>query len=307
MMKKVTQVVSYKPAYTLEDTSDKNIKRVCDIDGNWTHYFLVKENKYVKSITHTLSIGFNKGVAFRKYLENHSKEEIKKVLEEKGDEGSRTHKAITDLIMGITVDQGRLYPSEVGGGRQEPLSWDEWENLVAFANWCSVYKPRVIASEQTVGDTIIGAGTFDALVVVSVPAGDKCFPKDVHGQDVILLVDWKTSSGIWGEYKAQVAAYWRLLDSKKYDKYFKGFLPSQQFTGVVRVGTKHKSGWEMEVWGSEQTDINFSMFVAARVIADDHEPEYEPSTKTIPVSLSVDVPTYRLKRAKKLPKNKQTK
>ena len=46
--------------YSYQDTSDENIKRFVDVDGNWTHYLLVKQAIFVKAVTHILALGYSK-------------------------------------------------------------------------------------------------------------------------------------------------------------------------------------------------------------------------------------------------------
>ena len=286
------------PTYTFEDTSDENIQRVVDSDGNWTHYFLVKEKKYVKAITHVLDLGYSKGPRFKAYLLSITKDEQQKVLTEAGDRGSRSHRAIQDLIMGTKVSMTTKYPSEVTG-RQEVLSVREWKNLMAFVAWCEIYKPRVIAHEQVIatGDF---AGTFDALVVITVPSGDKTFPKGVWGKDVLLLPDWKTSAGIWDEYKAQTAAYlYGIIASSKYDKFLEAY-SSRIFTGVVRLGTKHANGgYEFKVWDESTTKNRHyrKLFMGALAIANEIEPDFKPEIKHLPTEILIKLPKAKVANA----------
>ncbi len=276
------------PSYTYGDTSDPNIKRFLNRAGEWTHYWLVKERKFVPAVSHILSLGFNKGPRFRQYLESHTKEEIKQVLESAGDKGTRTHQAIRQLLEGSRVTMTTKFASEVHGGRQEVLSDEEWDNLVGFMNWCAVYNPRLVAHEQTVTDGE-SAGTFDALLVITVPSGDKVFKKEVWGQDILILADWKSSSGIWNEYKAQLAAYWSMIASgRKYEKFAKVF-PNKCYSGIVRVGTKHKAKFEFEVWDSMETAMNLQLFASALEIAKDHEPEFAPKVEDIPVQFFLKI------------------
>jgi hypothetical protein len=294
-------------SYTYDDTSDPNIKRFCDRNGDWTHYWLVKEKRFVKAVNWILALGYNKGPRFAAYLSRTTEEEARMKLLKAGDEGSRTHRAISDLIDGSRISMTTKYPSDIKGGRQEPLNDEEWDNLEAFENWCIKYKPKIVAQDQTVASTNY-AGTFDALVVITPPEGDKTFARQFWGQEVLILVDWKSSSGIWEEYKAQLAAYWMAIHKgKKYDKFIKAY-PTRMFTGIVRLGTRHNSGFEFKVWTQEETETtNIYEFYAAQTIADAHEPEFEPEVRQIKTSFFIKVPKAvvgRPKRAKKIKKVK---
>lgn len=288
------------PSYTYQDTSDPNIKRFVDRKGDWTHYYLVKEKRFVKAVNWILALGFNKGPRFAAYLTKTTEEEAKRKLLKAGDEGSRTHAAISDLIRGSRVTMTTKYPSDLVAGRQEPLNDEEWDNLVAFERWCEKYKPQVVAIDQTVtgGDY---AGTFDALMVLTVPEDDKCFPKEVKGQQVLVLIDWKSSSGIWNEYKAQLAAYCYALEvGHNYDNFLRAF-EDKKFTAIVRIGTAHNSGYEMKVWSMDETADNFLKFKSAKVIADDHEEDWieQPDMEEVPVQFDIRIPKAVIKIVKK--------
>jgi len=300
MGKKITTV----PSFTMEETTNPNVMRFVDRHGDWTHYFLVKEQKFVKAVNHVLSLGYSKGPQFRAYLESHTKEEIAKTLNERGDEGSRTHMAIRDLIKGLKITMSTKYPTELRGGRMEALNDDEWENVQAWIEWCERYQPRRIAFEDTIA-CIDFAGTLDGLFVITVPSGDKVFEKPFWGKDVLLLPDWKSSSAIWSEYEAQTAAYWSMV---KHDPRFEKFVKTYAgriFTGVVRLGTLHASGWQFEVWDQKYTEgEHMRRFEAARVIADRHEPEFNPKVEEIPTQFFIKIPKAKvapIKTTKKLP------
>lgn len=286
------------PSYSFEDTSDKNIKRFVDRDGNWTHYWLVKEKRFVKAVNHILHLGYNKGARFQEYLLSVSKEEAKKKLETAGNEGTRTHRAIGDLIKGIRITTSTKYPSDLNNGRQEPLTDDEWDNLQAFENWCVKYNPRLVDQEQTVASTDF-AGTFDALLIITVPSGDKTFAKEVWGQDILILIDWKSSAGIWDEYEAQLAAYWEAISmGSKYRKFANAF-HGKIYSGIVRIGTKHKAKFEFQVWDSMQTAYNILAFNAAQTIANKYETEFKPEIELLKIDFSIKVPKAKVPKATK--------
>lgn len=296
MAKKVNTI----PNYTFEDTSDPNIKRFCDLSGDWTNYYLVKEKKFVKAVNHVLTLGHAKGPQFMDYIARSTPEQMKKLLDEKGDEGSRTHMAIRDLINGLKVSMSTKYATDLRGGRQEVLNADEWDNLMGFNNWCAKYKPRVIANEETITDGET-AGTLDALMVITIPAGDKEFEKYWWGKDILLLPDWKSSSGVWFEYEAQTAAYWKMVKAtKKFAKFIKAY-EGNIFTGVVRIGTRHKSKYEFVSWTQKDTEGEHLMrYQAAQFIANRYEPEFIPNIEQIPMQLFIKVPKAKVVAKKKV-------
>lgn len=291
--------------YTLEDTSDKNIKRLVDVNGDWTHYKLVKQKKLVPAVNYILSLGYNKGPRFAQYLLSVSKEEAKAKLENAGDEGSRFHRAVSDILAGITISLETKYPSDVQAGRQEKLSMTEWNYLLAWDAWCEKYNPRTVEFERAVASEKWGyAGTFDWVGIITVPDKDKAFDKEFWGKDVLMLpLDWKSSSGIWDEYPAQVAAYADAIrESKLFEEYIKEY-KGRIFTGVVRVGTRHKNGgFEMKVWNEDETVLNFIKFLAAQEIAKINT-EFTDEIQEIPAEIDRVVPKatkpVKEKRAKK--------
>jgi hypothetical protein len=288
------------PSYTYEPTSNKNLMRFCDMKGDWQYYWMVKEKRFVKAVNHVLSLGHAKGPNFMSYISRSTPEEIKKVLDEKGDEGSRTHMAIRDLISGLKVSMSTKYATELKGGRQEILNMDEWDNLMGFRNWCAKYHPRTVANEDTL-DNGYSAGTLDYLCVITIPAGDKEFEKWWWGKDVLMLVDWKSSSGIWPEYEAQTAAYWDMVKcSHKYDKFIKAYA-GNIFTAVVRLGTRHKSKYEFASWDQKTTEGEHLLrYESARLQAERQEPEFIPDIQNIPIQMFIRVPKAKVVAKKKV-------
>ena len=302
MSKKINLTV---PSFTFDKTSDKNLQRFVDRSGNWTHYWLVKEKRFVPAVNHILGLGFNKGPRFQEYLLSVTKEEAKEILEIAGEEGTRTHKAIRDLLDGLKVTMDTKYPNELAGGRQEALNDDEWDNLVAFRDWCEKYQPELISNDFAVysikAHDMEFAGSPDALLVITVPSGDKVFPKAVWGKKVLFLPDWKSSSAIHLEYKVQLAAYFHAIKERnKFGKFFKEY-SDRIFTGIVRLGTKHKAGYEMEIWNESETESNFWLFISAYNIFRQHRPDFKPEVEQIPTQLLIKVPKAKIVKPKKTP------
>lgn len=305
-MSRKTKIVTV-PNYTHEPTSNPNIERLCDMNGDWTHYYLKAENRYVKAVNHVLELGHAKGPNFKAYLARSTQEEIRKKMEEKGDEGSRTHRAITDLINGSKVTMSTKYPTDLGDGRQTILLHDEWENLLGFKNWCDKYQPRVVTHEYTVqGED--AAGTLDALLVITVPAGDKEFDKEFWGKDILILIDWKSSAAIWFEYEAQTAAYWQMVKAdKKFAKFVKAF-EGRIFTGVVRLGTQHKSRYQFVYWDQTKTEgEHWGRFCSAVFIANRYDPDMDfvPNIEQFPIQIITKVPKAKVGRKRKTAPKKE--
>ncbi len=231
------------PTFTYVDTDDPNVKRFVDRDGNWTHYWLVKEKQFVKAVNHVLHLGFPKGDGFMEYLKRTTPEEADRKLKTAGEEGARSHDAIKDLAAGHRVTMDIRYRNDLTG-REEKLTADEWDNLQGYVNFCETYKPEKVTDDFVV--YVPGAngfaGTGDALYTLLIPEKDKNFPKYTWGKRILALLDWKSSSKLWPEYAQQVSAYDYGLDLQGKFKEIRKYYAKKKlyFGGVVRIGTNHK-------------------------------------------------------------------
>jgi len=285
-MSKITTI----PSYTYQDTSHPNVKRFVDRSGNWTHYFLVKEKKFVKAVNHILRLGYPKGERFYNYLKNITPEEADRRLKTAGEEGTRSHQAIRDLSAGHRVTMSSRYYNDITK-KDELLNDDEWDNLQAFINLCNVYKPEFIADEQTVY-TQDYAGTFDWIGTLLVPEGDKNFPAEVRGKRVLALpLDWKTGSGLWPEYDLQISAYYNAIKSMDL---FLDFLTLPIFGVLARLGTKHKCGYEIQVLDESTLAYKYGVFTSCINTANDQEPTFDPDIKEIPYSFHYKMPVAKI-------------
>src|SRR3954471_5542621 len=95
------------PSHSYEPTSNKNILRFVDRDGDWTHYWIKNKKMFVPAVNHIIRIGYPKGERFYNYLLRATPDEAERKLRTAGEEGARTHDAIRDLINGDKVDLDR--------------------------------------------------------------------------------------------------------------------------------------------------------------------------------------------------------
>lgn len=273
------------PSYQMVDTTDPNVKRFCDREGNWTHYFLVNEKRFVKAVNHILRRGYPKGDGLYQWLKNTTADEADRRLKTAGEEGSRTHEAIRDLAAGLRVNMSTPYQNDLTG-RKEPLNDEEWDNLQGYINFSRKYQMKLISEEFVVASSKYGyAGTADRLARLFVPEDDKCFPKEVRGQWVVVLLDWKTSSKLWPEYALQISAYWHEIVMKKmFIEYIDHNGPGDLIYGMlVRLGTGHKEKFEVKVFTPTELSEKFRVFESCIVVANDQEPTYEPVVEEIPM------------------------
>ena len=280
--------------YTYQDTSHPNVKRFIDRSGNWEYYWLVKEKKFVKAVNHILRLGYPKGKYFMEWLKKANPEEVDRRLKTAGEEGTRSHQAIRDLSAGHRVTMASRYHNDITK-KDELLNDDEWDNLQAFINFCNTYNPEFITDEQTVY-TEEYAGTFDWIGTLLVPEGDKNFPAEVRGKRVLALpLDWKTGSGLWPEYELQVAAYYKAIKEMELYTEFTNFGKDLPIFGVlVRLGTRHKIGYEVQVLDESTLAYKYGVFAGCINTANDQEPTFEPEIKEIPYSFHYKMPVAKV-------------
>jgi hypothetical protein len=290
------------PSYTFRDTLNPNVQQYIDRKGDWTHYWNIKQKAFKPAVNHILHLGYNKGDRFHEYLLSMTKEEAQKRLLSAGEAGSRTHRAIYDLLGGLKIKMTTKFFDE-RTNRQEPLTDDEWYNLESWLTWIDDWRPATIEFEYSLDSDVQKrgfAGTPDYICTVIIPDGPKCasgaknpFLKKYWGKRVLIApLDWKTSSGVWKEYQAQTAAYNTMITVDYFSRYkkwlesFDGFV----FTGVLRLGTRHASGYEFVVWDKRQTKSNMELFVSAYRQFLEEEGEFKPKVRDIPTEIFVSVP-----------------
>jgi hypothetical protein len=281
------------PSHTFEATSNKNIFRFVDREGNWTHYWIKNKKIFVPAVNHIIRSGYPKGERFYQYLLHANPIEAERRLSTAGEEGARTHRAIHDLIVGKRVTLDTLYHNELTD-RKEPLNLEEWHNLETFVAWAENYNPRVLLYETAIWSETFGfAGTVDFVGTIHVPEGDKNFPVEAWNTRILILLDWKTSSAIWDEYELQTAAYRKALL-----EYMPQQIPlykyPEMWTGIVRLGTSHRRGFEVKVWTGEESEANFALFASAYAIFVRKEGlEFEYELKNIPSEFKLAIPRMR--------------
>ena len=289
MEKEIATTLLNIPLYENEVTDDPHLSRVVDRNGDWTHYYQDEVQKYLPAVNHIIALGFPKGQGLIHWLKKMTEEEADKALASAGERGSKVHAAIRDLISGQTVTYG-LSSYRNDDGQLATLTSDEWDYLMAWVAWAQMFKPQVLKHETSVWHKKnFYAGTIDFIGKITIPKDCKVY---VNGKlttfaneaTLSCLLDWKTSSAIYDDYKLQTSAYAACI--KQSPK-----LPF--FTGVVRIGTKHKNGgYEMHLWDRGATLKHLKLFLNAKT--NYHfitgGKEWQPDLSTIPAILNVAVP-----------------
>jgi hypothetical protein len=117
--------------------------------------------------------------------------DLKKVQQEAFDIGSCAHFMLECHVKGLEPDLGAFAADDVDKATNAYLKWLDWWQGGGFTLLHS--ELQLVSPDHKYG------GTLDLVV------------KDAEGRHV--LVDYKTSKAIYGEYKAQVAAYAKLYDA----------------------------------------------------------------------------------------------
>lgn len=250
--------------YTLQDTSNSNIKRVCDRNNNWLHYHLVKENKDLRAVNYILDKGYAKGLGFYTALKNSSPEEWDKKLEKAGDKGDAVHQSIrTTLQVGKFSIEDKVLSENNKDTRV--LTFEEWECILAFGRFWNDHDMKLVDVEQTVADEKNGfAGTLDMIATMRKSCGGRYCDCTPH-INKLGLWDHKSGSGIYENYGAQLAAY-ESAQLGHLHRYI-------EYTAIDHLGTNHKVGYKLEFYDLGETAKHWKEFLAAKTI---HDATYKP-------------------------------
>lgn len=322
-------------SYELRSTKHPRLYRIVDREGNWEHYAFIKswapgydpkeaprfedikEAAYLRGATTILGLGYAKDPFFLNWLSTHTLEERNAILTAAGDRGDMVHRWI-DMVLtfgfadgkATTVEQGWERDFEIHNretGEERALSNDEWDAVLAWAAFWGAHAPLVVISEAPIYNLTLGyAGTADALLVLTKACGGRTCPcASLLGK--VGLWDWKTSSGIYPSYSAQVAAYTKGDNTPEY-------LPkgsAVDYTAVIRLGTRHKNGgYEIEASIGPEVDADMERFTAAKRIADHGYKPFDPAKDVVevPDKINLTVTKFvppKVAKAPKTPKQKK--
>jgi hypothetical protein len=273
--------------FDLRPTSDPNLFRVVDRKGDWDHYAFVTEEKttYLRSVTGILHRAWGKP-----NLMTWAKHQLPGIVEQKlhygGEKGDAVHQFISNVLSGQNCDRTTMVMSE---DRKTPreLKDDEWDCILGFANFWRMHNPLLVAHERSVVNLTHGyAGSMDWIGILreSCGLGPKkgCDCEKFIGK--LILPDWKSSASIWPEMFAQIAAYAKADLTKIIgDRRIQG-------TAIVRVGTKHKNGFEAKFRTVPQMNTDWKRYKGAIAIDDADYKGFDPeSIFDIPESVSLTV------------------
>lgn len=261
-MKKVIREVDAK----------EHIIQLTTVDERW--YIRNKTKKspieFVPSVTWVASF-YPKGVAYFKWLANHGWDESEALKNEAADKGSKVHYAIQDLIAGKAVEMNSKYWNE-STGKEEELSVNEYECLMAFVKWFKATKPEILRSEVTGFKDNHFAGTIDLICKI---------------KDEIWIIDFKTGQYIWPSSELQLSAYKKLP--------IKGIDLDKAKLAILQLGYKrNKNGYKFT-----EIEDKFELFRSTYAIWQNETKGQKPLQKDYPDLLILDIKEEKEKNERK--------
>ena len=282
-------------SHTYQPTKHPDLDKLVDSEGGWEFYFHKPTKRFLRSVTGWIGLGYAKGKWFEEWLLKMTREDAAEILKTAGDRGDKLHQAISLLLNGtgqVTVERAGLEVLSPETRMPTVLSTREWSTLGDFVQFWQKHKPTVVRNEYQVFclDEVGMAGTLDAIIILTRPCGEKsCGCGEFI--NIPIIADWKTGSAIRPSYRAQIAAYKRCLDDMA------GGNSGIRGGMNLRIGTKHKCGYETEFYDLHSLGGGLEAFNAARVIAIDNlglkdfSKQFDPEKDIyeIPDSLTLEV------------------
>jgi len=270
--------------FDLRPTSDPNLFRVVDRNGEWEHYWHQPADRYLRGVTAILHRAWGKPELFK-----WAKHQLPGIVEQKlhygGEKGDAVHQFNAKILAGENCDMRTQILSEDHETGRE-LTHPEWDCVLSFDRFMTDHRWSVVAFEMAVANLLHGyAGSFDAIFrLLQACKWDQCACKPYVGK--LLLLDWKSGGGIYDDMGAQVAAY--------ANADLRHILRGHRLAGtaIVRLGTRHKrtGGYETQFYNWHETRRHFTEFKAAiRIDNASYKPFDPKSIIDIPESLTLRV------------------
>lgn len=201
-----------------------------------THFYFV-DGEYMPGVTSILDEASPTGYGLKQFFLNHTAADAEEIRSESAEFGSRMHGLYEQLLNGVELD---VHDEEI----------KVLKHLMAFKSWHDDFKPKDTRSEMMVySKKYWYAGTLD-------------FVGSHEGQR--WLVDFKTSSAIHFNHEIQLVAYRQAYEEMTGEKIDK--------LGILRTGTKHKSGYEFKEITREFQDFH-NVYLTFRALHGGELPE----------------------------------
>lgn len=275
--------------------NDPKNKRITCLDERY--YSKDMENFY-PSVTTVLQV-YPKGFGYEKWLKENG-EDADSILKEAGEQGSKVHDGIDQIIKGEQVmwthqlvDTYQLRTVEsheqfimdkedgnIGKYLKEIQIYSllEWQMLLRFAEFVEQVKPEFEANElNMIVDELKLGGTLDIVCMIN---GER------------WLIDTKTSNYIHKSHEIQLSAYKKMWDvlnpSMPIDRVGILWLKAQT-RGVDSKGKSIQGqGWQLKPIGME-ADHGWKLFEHTRAIWDSENPNYKPKNLIYPDRIKLNI------------------
>lgn len=261
-------------------------------------YYTVDNVIFYPSVTTVLGI-YPKGYGFSKWLKENG-EKSDEILEAAGEEGSKVHDAIDQLIKGKeikwthtfidtlqiqSVESTARFLDDCANGMQgkyykevQFFNESEWQMILKFADFVEKNEPVFIANEfNIISDTMRIGGTLDIVC-------------DIAGER--WLVDIKTSNYIHKTHELQLAVYAKMFNEKNPDMPIDrvGILWLKAATrGEDKKGKNIQGhGWQLKEFDRHYED-SYKLFRHVRAIWDEENPNYRPKNMIYPDRLKLSL------------------
>lgn len=253
---------------------------------------------FYPSVTTVLGV-YPKGYGFNKWLKENG-ENADDILEKAGEEGSKVHDAIDQMINGQeikwthtfvdtlqiqSVESSARFIDDCQHGlvskyhkEVQFYNIDEWRMILKFVDFVEKNNPEFIANEfSIISDDMRIGGTLDIVC-------------DIAGER--WLIDIKTSNYIHKTHELQLAVYAKMFNEKNPDMpidrvgivWLKATTRGEDKKGKVIQG----SGWQLKEFDRHYED-SYKLFKHVRAIWDEENPNYRPKNMTMPDRIKLNI------------------
>lgn len=253
---------------------------------------------FYPSVTTVLGV-YPKGYGFNKWLKENG-ENADDILEKAGEEGSKVHDAIDQMINGQeikwthtfvdtlqiqSVESSARFIDDCQHGlvskyhkEVQFYNIDEWRMILKFVDFVEKNNPEFIANEfNIISDDIRIGGTLDIVC-------------DIAGER--WLIDIKTSNYIHKTHELQLSVYAKMFNEKNPDipidrvgiLWLKATTRGEDKKGKVIQG----SGWQLKEFDRHYED-SYKLFKHVRAIWDEENPNYRPKNMTMPDRIKLNI------------------
>lgn len=239
------------------------------IDIGDDRFYKLREDKYLPSVTTKLD-ALSKGSFFNEWLMNVG-QSSKELLRKAGETGTNVHQMIELAAKGFEI---RFLDDE---GKQN-YTLEEWELFMRWVDWYEKTKPEILALECQIYDEEQNyAGTIDCVY---------------RKNDLVYMIDWKTSNSIYYTYELQQAAYataWNKFSDVKIDNIAILWLKSSTRADKEENGAPTQGkGWKVHTW-NRSIEEGYKAFSHVNALWDDMNPDAKPFLKQYPDRVKIKV------------------